>query len=174
MSDRSTKQADERTRAFQCDQLIGNRNDCGSCRSCLRWNVFELNQLIADRDAQIEALEQEAMRGRPAFLTGSRAYGKSTAESDIDIVMMVSEQTRSDLFYMARSNGSTGSIYLDNVNIIALCDPRQYDAWWAGTQTLCTRQEKASRDEAVEVMKVSGVLSTEYCDGLRTARKAAQ
>lgn len=137
---------------MKLSETLRRIDDSGDCGQYLEG----LPELAADLEDKLEAAESNQ---RPAFLTGSHAYGVPTPESDIDLVVMVSDETRSELFHLA---GSNGSIYLNNVNIIALCDPDQYDAWAKGTAELCSREKKVTREEAVEVLKACRVLASGY------------
>jgi hypothetical protein len=101
-----------------------------------------------------------------AFLTGSRAYGLPSAESDTDIVVLVDGVTMDALLAMTvgtRENPdlreqcsgdeSSMSFRFGKLNLIATTNPREFNAWHEGTQQLRT-ESPVTRGRAVEVLKL--------------------
>lgn len=93
-----------------------------------------------------------------AFLTGSHAYGEPGPNSDIDLVVFVSQETANKLWKLRRQ-GCEGhsSLQLDNVNLITITDPDQYAAWEKGTAELLESDQPVSREKAVRLFKRLGV-----------------
>ena len=99
-----------------------------------------------------------------AFITGSRAYGEPTDESDIDLVVYVSNDDLQILIdgYLvgeaelpARASGGddvSASLRFGCLNLICVSDRRMYDAWLQGTHELKARGEPVSREEAIEYL----------------------
>jgi hypothetical protein len=105
-----------------------------------------------------------------SFLTGSRAYGQPREDSDIDMVVLVSDGELSDLVAMADDivnaiaignpeygNFISASLYFGKLNLICCIFQWQYDAWKYGTDKLKAEQLEnltpISREYAVEVIK---------------------
>lgn len=96
-----------------------------------------------------------------AFITGSHAYGKPTEDSDVDLVVRVDEQTRSDLVCLLhQGKSSSEKDYTDGVlqfkvatlNLILCVSDEQYAAWAIGTEQLKAIRP-VTRDFAVETFK---------------------
>jgi hypothetical protein len=92
-----------------------------------------------------------------AFLTGSRAYGIPHEKSDIDIVILISEEALANIFSIGpvteddRHYGSveTGvTIRHDNLNLIFVATTQQFNCWKDGTNHLKSIAP-VTRDEAV-------------------------
>lgn len=94
----------------------------------------------------------------PAFLTGSRAYGKPTPESDIDIVILITKEalgkifelgpvTTEDTHYGSAETGVT--LRYGNLNLIFVASQAQYNAWKQGTDEL-REVAPVSKDEAIK------------------------
>lgn len=78
-----------------------------------------------------------------AFITGSRAYGVPGTHSDIDLVILISEQEARHLALLADTTG--GAKYEQDVdlqfrfgklNVIATWQPEVFEAWRKGTGAL--------------------------------------
>jgi hypothetical protein len=79
-----------------------------------------------------------------AFITGSRAYGSPTPQSDVDLVVLVDSETLVKL----RSLSDTwrdGSIRFGNLNLVALDSEQQFKLWEQGTQTLIDKSKLERR-----------------------------
>jgi len=101
-----------------------------------------------------------------AFLTGSQVYGNPTDKSDIDLVVLLSDEDRTLLHNLvgdseekvpARQdyNGyGVGSLNLQfgRLNLIVAENEMEWLAWRAGTTTLLS-QAPVTRDKAVETFK---------------------
>lgn len=98
-----------------------------------------------------------------AFLTGSHAYGTPTAESDIDLVVLIDdasfdvlsrlsdcEEDESDKRKYAADMVS-GSFRFGQLNLIAVSDKNLFDIWKKGTDQLIA-ERPVTRDHAVAVL----------------------
>lgn len=88
-----------------------------------------------------------------AFLTGSRAYGTPREDSDIDLVILTDRQNAGELWALSKDGTK---LILDNVNVIALTNPEQFELWRKGTEML-KESTPVSRDEAVAFLISMGV-----------------
>ena len=97
------------------------------------------------------------MKDRIPFFTGSRVYGKPTDESDLDIVMLVSELDREVLKEFGSLNrdhkvGEDLSVRFGMLNVIIVINEQEYDAWRDATDNLFTMSVESGpvgRDEVV-------------------------
>lgn len=82
-----------------------------------------------------------------AFITGSRVYGNTTIESDVDLVVLVATATdRSMLVDLGHIPVRYGKL-----NLIVLTDQREFDAWLAATYR-CLSCRPCSREKAAEII----------------------
>ena len=90
----------------------------------------------------------------PAFLTGSHAYGTPTEKSDIDLVVLASQETIAKLEELLGIDSDygdgVGNLLIGKLNLI-LVGPELYEAWDKGTQLLIG-QAPVTRKRAVEVL----------------------
>ena len=91
---------------------------------------------------------------RPAFLTGSRAYGLPRPDSDWDVVIYGTKSIEEVLRGLA--DGTGFPLKIGKLNLIVAKTPRQYDAWRRGTDEL-RREAPVTRARAVEAFKQLGV-----------------
>lgn len=102
-----------------------------------------------------------------SFITGSRKYGAPTKDSDVDLVIEVSE-TDFDILALNATEvaeygryGGARHLRYGNLNIICPPTPRQLAAWRLGTDNLVKRTvdegRRMSRDEARDHFKALGV-----------------
>lgn len=102
-----------------------------------------------------------------AFITGSRAYGRPTRASDVDLVILCSEATLrilkaqgdpqieraevtdSNPGTAGRDNGLTASIRFGPLNIIATTDAIAYGVWVKGTEELRDKEQPVTREDAI-------------------------
>lgn len=68
-----------------------------------------------------------------AFLTGSRVYGRVEKDSDIDLVVIVDEQT---YYQLKRLSDSDKSIRFGRLNLIACTTELQLAVWKVGTERI--------------------------------------
>lgn len=103
------------------------------------------------------------------FLTGSRAYGTPTDNSDVDLAIVVESADAERLAGLAdRSRGSASSdwlsLYFGRLNLICL-KPAAFDAWKAANEQL-KAERPVTRDRAIEVIeaakKASGSDAMDY------------
>jgi hypothetical protein len=101
-----------------------------------------------------------------AFLTGSQVYGTPTAKSDIDLVVLLSDEDRELLHCLVDESEEKipgrqqyggygiGSLNLKfgRLNLIVAENEKEWQAWRAGTTSLLT-QAPVTRDKAVETFK---------------------
>ena len=101
---------------------------------------------------------------RPPFITGSCAYGTSTAESDLDLVVLVSREVLAILKAAAELDPKhvESTNYGDMVtgvplrfgkcNLICCVESNWYDVWVEGTKAL-QEVRPVSRDDAIAKFK---------------------
>ena len=101
---------------------------------------------------------KELFRPLPsAFLTGSQVYGSPTAASDVDIVVLLTEQDAWIVESLRDSSDkrSPGTTYFGKVNLINVEDRREYRAWYEATQYLRSVRP-VTREFAIRTIR-------EYC-----------
>lgn len=98
-----------------------------------------------------------------SFLTGSHAYGTPYAESDIDLVVLVTNEETCQLADFAdqvcgdeRSGGddAAASMRFGKLNLICVTNEGEYDAWRRATEDLIGRRP-VTREEAVKAIKTA-------------------
>lgn len=103
-----------------------------------------------------------------SFVTGSRAYGKPTDTSDIDLVVLVDEEDLARLAAMSDTNKNPnpylfnpdygpevkvkGNFRFGKLNLVALTDKMDFEVWKIITDDLKSRAP-VSREYAKEVFK---------------------
>lgn len=101
-----------------------------------------------------------------AFITGSHAYGTPTKESDIDLVVLLSDKDYDKLTGIVEDTKDASwdgpelgydstSLRFGSLNIICLTDNKAYVAWRDGTIQL-KKEAPVTRERAIEVL--SGLL----------------
>jgi len=93
---------------------------------------------------------------REPFITGSHAYGEPTKDSDVDLVVRISDDVS---WFLAghedSDHQSCSHIRFGNLNLILCTSDKQYDVWLEGTLFLLDEKERTKelviRDRAVEV-----------------------
>lgn len=99
------------------------------------------------------ARDAGGMEVNTAFITGSRVYGESTPESDIDLVILCDTETR-DLLWRETEGESNPhhkevmQIRFGKLNIIACWTDEQFAAWKLGTERL--KQDKEASGEPID------------------------
>ena len=74
-----------------------------------------------------------------AFITGSHAYGTPTEASDIDLVILCDEETRSKLDELKDrypEKMEQKPIRFGRLNLIVVTSQEEYEAWKEGTDTM--------------------------------------
>lgn len=110
-----------------------------------------------------------------AFLTGSHAYGEPTAESDIDLALLMTAE-ECDIFASGCDEGSWDDEYgpsdaaafvFGGLNVIAFTSREQFDAWKTATAELVARRP-VRREEAVALIKekLSPFLAADETEGV--------
>jgi len=97
------------------------------------------------------------MNQRP-FLTGSHRYGKPTAESDIDLVVLITDDqiTLEHLVlksYTAKDNSPNSigeSIRYGKLNLIICTTDESYMQWYSAT-ALCCLEMPVTKEHAKEI-----------------------
>ena len=106
-----------------------------------------------------------------AVLTGSRAYGTPTSESDIDIVLLCTRPEGEMLAELADETIGYGTDYscrFGKINLIVVFNELEFRAWEEGTKTL-KQKAPVSKEEAKETFcQMLGVASG-ICLDLRTS-----
>jgi predicted nucleotidyltransferase len=95
-----------------------------------------------------------------AFITGSHAYGMPTNDSDIDLVVLMSEKTVEKLHELTGSSVAQDlsgwdwklSLKFGNLNLLCCTDEEQYNIWKQGTREL-KKRKPVTRDEAVKTFQ---------------------
>lgn len=93
-----------------------------------------------------------------SFITGSHAYGIPTAESDLDLVVLVSSKDATEL-WKAKDEGSKSPRF-NKLNLIIFETDKEgsedrFHLWKLVNDELIARRP-VSREEAVEAFKASG------------------
>ena len=92
-----------------------------------------------------------------AFITGSRAYGKPTANSDVDLVIRVNTETAQELQRLSdnpfENQGGVVVVRYGKLNLIVCETDEQYAVWRLGTSELTMRGEWIPKEIAHEVFK---------------------
>lgn len=83
-----------------------------------------------------------------AFITGSRAYGKPTEESDLDLVILCTVGTELQLRRFADQLDDSRAIRFGKLNIITCTDDKQYSLW-----KYCTEYLLAAMKEGEKITK---------------------
>lgn len=92
----------------------------------------------------------------PAFLTGSRAYGNPTADSDFDIVLPCSNTLawtlRKHFVDWGKSPSTVDSIKIGNLNLLLSPTQEDYAVWVEGTKQLI-EVKPVTRSQAVTLFQ---------------------
>lgn len=83
------------------------------------------------------------MNNTKAFITGSTALESATADSDVDLVMLVNEHTKALL--IEASDLAKLPCRFGKLNLILCTSHEEYSLWLASLNRCQTEQEKASR-----------------------------
>ena len=94
-----------------------------------------------------------------AFITGSHAYGTPRIDSDIDIVMLMSEMDMQKLLtlvgkseFVDQYGDGQLSLRFGLLNLIICYDQQRYDNWKVGTELL-KQSAPCTRESAIEVFE---------------------
>lgn len=98
-----------------------------------------------------------------SFITGSRAYGTPREDSDIDLVIRISEKDALMILdncdepprnALIEHYGLSGlhCIRYGKLNVLMCTSDIYFDAWRMGTH-LCAKKGQLSHDEAVEIFQ---------------------
>lgn len=109
-------------------------------------------------------------KDRPPFLIGSRAYGEPKPDSDIDLVVCLTDEK---LIALLQQFGQTSKgIRFGMLNLIIVW-PEKYDRLREETQALIalrdTRGTPITRDEAMKALSLSGLYYDEGGEKLKGA-----
>ena len=89
------------------------------------------------------------------FLTGSRAYGTPTEDSDYDVVVSMSQELCDTLRPASEAEAPdyphSVALRFGKLNLICAVHPLMYEAWAVGTEK-CMAEEPISRERAIEIM----------------------
>lgn len=89
-----------------------------------------------------------------SFLTGSRAYGTPTKDSDVDLVVLVDDATAKVLHKFTEA--ANGTVRFGKLNLIVLTSEKEYDAWERATKLMVNDRQKGrphDRNSAIEVIQ---------------------
>lgn len=88
------------------------------------------------------------------LLTGSHVYGSPRTNSDVDLVVLVDEETAKKLEDL--SDRGTYPVKFGNLNLILVTDERSFEVWKEGTEHLKHVAETTfitpTREQAVEYL----------------------
>ncbi|MCK9458530.1 MAG: nucleotidyltransferase domain-containing protein [Proteobacteria bacterium] len=89
-----------------------------------------------------------------AFITGSRAYGKPNANSDVDLVIRVNTGTAQSLRRLSDNPHST-VVRFGKLNLILCETDEEYAVWKLGTTELIKKLDAATtgKEAAHEIFK---------------------
>ena len=95
-----------------------------------------------------------------AFVTGSRAYGTPSNDSDTDLVIRVSYE---DFIKLAEAAGRCDeftvsvphSLQFGKLNVIALTSDEEYNKWKAAYD-ICKSKAPCSREKAIKIHNKTG------------------
>jgi len=106
-----------------------------------------------------ELLNQKEEKTMASFITGSRAYGKPTLNSDTDLVVRVTPEEANILVLCADQDGKptyegadTMALRFGNLNLICCMTAESYDQWKRGT-TILKQLAPVERSLAMAVFK---------------------
>lgn len=109
----------------------------------------------------METTSKEVEKILGAFVTGSQAYGTATKDSDIDLVCLVSSETKQQLIDLAGGL----PIRFGKLNLILETDTTKILAWWEA-MAFCKESNKyrslkglpaLTREEAVGIHNDFGI-----------------
>lgn len=92
------------------------------------------------------------------FLTGSHVYGIPTTESDIDLAILVSEETFNFLF---DNRDKQPSIRFGSLNLVMFTDLSKFNRWKKVTNEL-EKQKPVTRDFAISKFVEAGFDEDDY------------
>lgn len=104
------------------------------------------------------------MMGCKSFITGSYAYGTPTKDSDIDLVVLVSQETieklrklKDDKFKLAESSSGyklseSAVMQFGKLNLLCVTSKKAFKTWKIGTEVLRSKSP-VTREEAVDTFK---------------------
>lgn len=96
-----------------------------------------------------------------AVLTGSRVYGNPRPNSDVDLIIRVSDHElailtqAADAVFNCKENNSR-SLKFGNLNLICVTSDQMFHAWIAGTQEL-VKKAPVTRDDAILLFETKGI-----------------
>jgi hypothetical protein len=110
------------------------------------------------RDPYIRPPAPTMLQEMAPFITGSRAYGQPTKDSDVDVVVFMDEGLRNFLRTQIDPNENPGNqppnyaLRFGQLNLICCVYPKQYEAWRRGTLDLI-KERPVTRERAIEVLE---------------------
>lgn len=88
-----------------------------------------------------------------AFITGSRAYGKPTKTSDIDLVVFTDVPTAVTLAKLADGSPKDDQpIRYGRLNLVLVTDDKSWAAWFMATECMKNSGERYTKEEAAAVI----------------------
>ena len=93
-----------------------------------------------------------------AFITGSRAHGTPRADSDIDLVILVSS---ADAKKLGVTEKSRRSLRFGELNLIVIQEQEKFDAWKKVNDHLVSIGP-VTREKAVQAYCAAGVTGNDY------------
>jgi len=83
-----------------------------------------------------------------SFITGSHAYKTSTTESDIDLVILVTPETKDELISLSEEKKMPCKF--GKLNLIFVTTPEEYSAWLLG-KINCVKERGGDRNSHIEL-----------------------
>ena len=84
-----------------------------------------------------------------SFITGSRVYGTPRPDSDVDLVVLVDEDTATLLRTLSDDKGA---VRFGRLNLVVCTSPEEYSVWRLGTTQMLRAKAKFSRQQAKLVL----------------------
>lgn len=90
-----------------------------------------------------------------AFITGSRAYGTPKKESDIDLCVLVDQQTKDRLTKLSKNKSEP--VRFGNLNLVLVTTEEEFAAWKCCTATMVRNKVEnkspSSKETATRLIK---------------------
>lgn len=130
-----------------------------------------------------------------SFLTGSHAYDTTKADSDIDLVVFLTEKELGELSKQADVEHAVDSAYGDvrtcslrfgkHLNLICITDAKLYEVWRKATAELrkqapvsryfaCVFMDKMRNEMQIPILKVGGEPAGGYSSGRHKEERQRQ
>lgn len=127
-----------------------------------------MSDVAIEKKLSFEAPSQE----RSGFVTGSRAYGTPREDSDIDLVVLITEQQLGKLVASCAIgetknttyNGDKTILRFGRLNLFCMTSFVRYDLWKKGTDELIARRpvtRQEAKDLFIKLEKAAGFVDND-------------